>query len=78
MAEKALRIGDKVKIIEHTNLKYIDKTGILLKAQTIRPAINRPAIREKYKVHLYRRKSVKRGKPVMDASLTPTRIEVER
>jgi len=36
---KAIRIGDKVRIIEYNNSKYIGKTGILLRAQIPRPAI---------------------------------------
>ena len=34
-----LKIGDKVKIIEHSNAKYVGKTGILLSAQTPHPVI---------------------------------------
>lgn len=34
-----LRIGDKVKITKHSNAEHIGKTGILLSAQTPRPAL---------------------------------------
>jgi RNase P/RNase MRP subunit p29 len=33
------KLGDKVKIAEHSNKEYIGKTGILLSAQTPRLAI---------------------------------------
>ncbi|MHA1971406.1 MAG: hypothetical protein ACTSW1_00355 [Candidatus Hodarchaeales archaeon] len=37
---KNIKIGDKIKISQHHNKKYIGKTGVLLSAQTPRPAID--------------------------------------
>jgi len=42
-----LKIRDKVKIIEHNNTEYIGRTGILLSAQTPRPAIKGQVIKWK-------------------------------
>jgi len=33
-----VKIGDRVKIVKHTDAKYVGKTGILLSTQTPRPA----------------------------------------
>jgi len=44
---KSIRIGDKVRIIEHNNSEYIGKTGILLRAQIPRPAIKGQVIKWK-------------------------------
>ena len=41
------KLGDKVKITEHGNKEYIDKTGILLSAQTPRPALKGQVIKWK-------------------------------
>ncbi len=41
------RIGDKVKIIEHSNNSYIGKIGLLLIAKTMRPAIKGQVIKER-------------------------------
>jgi hypothetical protein len=41
------KLGDKVKITEHSNKEYIGKTGILLSAQTPRSAINKQVIKWK-------------------------------
>ena len=42
-----LRIGNKVKITEHSDRELIGETGILLKAHGIRPAIKGQVIKEK-------------------------------
>lgn len=41
------RHGDKVKIIEHNNNAYVGKIGLLLTANTIRPAIKGQVIKKK-------------------------------
>jgi len=41
-----LRIGDKVRITEHSNSENIAATGILLSAQKMRPAIDGQIIKE--------------------------------
>lgn len=41
------RIGDKVKIIEHSNNACVGKIGTLLIAKTIRPAIKGQVIKKK-------------------------------
>ena len=40
------RIGDKVKIIQHSNNAYVGKIGSLLIANKMRPAINGQVIKE--------------------------------
>ena len=41
------QIGDRVKIEEHSDAKYIGKTGVLLSAQTPKPAIKGQVIKWK-------------------------------
>ena len=41
------RIGDKVRIIEHSNNAYVGKIGSLLIAKTMRPARKGQVIKEK-------------------------------
>ena len=40
-------IGDKVKIIEHSNSAYVGKIGSLLSTTTIHPAVKGQAMKEK-------------------------------
>lgn len=42
-----LKIGDKVRITEHSDAEHIGKTGILLSAQTPRPVIKGQIIKWK-------------------------------
>ena len=41
------RIGDKVKIIEHSTKEYIGRTGILRRIRKIRSALDSQVIKEK-------------------------------
>jgi hypothetical protein len=41
------KIGGKVKINEHSDAEYVGKTGVLLSAQTPRPAIKGQIIKWK-------------------------------
>ena len=58
----------------HEGKKVIQKVIRYIGKSSLRPSRSGASDKD-YKVSLYRRKSVKKGKPVFDANLTPVEVD---